>query len=484
LDTIDNVPGLQKPPVTLIYPFTSVVLCSSNPMDIANHKIPPQNLEAEQSVIGGILLENEALSKVLEILIPDDFYRESHRSIFHAMIQLFEKNEPIDLITLTNQLKGTNRLEAVGGSAYLSSLVDSIPTAANITYYAQIVKEKAILRRLIATATEIVSRGYENEGDVEELLDQAEKNIFQITESQIKPSFFKIKSILKESFKTIEKLYESKEIVTGVPSGFTEIDKLTSGFQPSDLIIVAGRPSMGKTAFCLNIAQHIAIEKNVPVALFSLEMSKEQLVLRMLCSEARVDAHRVRGGFLGETDWPKLTRAAGTLSEAPIFIDDTPALSVLEMRAKARRIMAEHTLGLVMVDYLQLMRGRGLSSRGRPQMESREQEISDISRSLKALAKELNIPVIALSQLNRRVEERQNKRPQLADLRESGAIEQDADLIAFIYRDEVYDRSEDNQNKGIAEVIIGKQRNGPVGEVKLAFVDKYASFENLAWNKE
>jgi replicative DNA helicase len=334
-------------------------------MDIANHKIPPQNLEAEQSVIGGILLENEAMSKVLEILTPDDFYSESHRNIFYSMIQLFEKNEPIDLITLTNQLKGSNQLDAIGGSAYLSSLVDSIPTAANITYYARIVKEKAILRRLISTATEIVSRGYENEGDVEDLLDQAERNIFQITESQIKPSFFRIKSILKESFKTIEKLYESQEIVTGVPSGFSEIDKLTSGFQPSDLIIIAGRPSMGKTAFCLNIAQHIAIEKNVPVALFSLEMSKEQLVLRMLCSEARVDAHRVRGGFLGETDWPKLTRAAGTLSDAPIFIDDTPALSVLEMRAKARRIMAEHKLGLVMVDYLQLMRGRGLSSRGR-----------------------------------------------------------------------------------------------------------------------
>lgn len=430
------------------------------------------------------MLENEAISKVLEILSPDDFYRETHRSIFYAMIQLFEKNEPIDLITLTNQLKGTGRLDAIGGSAYLSSLVDGIPTAANITYYARIVKEKAILRRLISTATEIVSRGYENEGDVEELLDHAERTIFQITESQIKPSFFRLKSILKESFKTIEKLYESREIVTGVPSGFTEIDKLTSGFQPSDLIIVAGRPSMGKTAFCLNIAQYVAIEKNIPVALFSLEMSKEQLALRMLCSVARVDAHRVRGGFLGETDWPKLTRAAGVLSDAPVFIDDSPALSVLEMRAKARRIMAEHKLGLVMVDYLQLMRGRGLSSRGRPVIESREQEISDISRSLKALAKELHIPVIALSQLNRRVEERQNKRPQLADLRESGAIEQDADLIAFIYRDEVYNRSDDNQHKGIAEVIIGKQRNGPVGEVKLAFLDSYASFENLAWNRE
>ena len=453
-------------------------------MDIANLKVPPQNLEAEQSVLGGILLENEAISKVLETLLPDDFYSESHRKIFNSMIELFEKNEPIDLITLTNQLKSMGHLDGVGGSAYLSSLVDSIPTAANITYYARIVKEKAVLRRLITTATEIVTRGYGDEDDVWDLLDEAEKSIFQIGESQIRPSFFKMKSILQESFKTIEKLYESKEIVTGVPSGFNDIDKLTSGFQASDLIIIAGRPSMGKTAFCLNIAQHVSVEKNIPVAFFSLEMSKEQLVMRMLCSEAQVDAHRVRGGFLGETDWPKLTRAAGTLSEAPIFIDDTPALSVLEMRAKSRRIMAEHKLGLVIVDYLQLMRGRGLSTRGRAASESREQEISDISRSLKALAKELQIPVIALSQLNRRVEERTNKRPQLADLRESGAIEQDADLIGFIYRDEVYNKGDDNPNKGIAEVIIGKQRNGPVGDVKLAFIDKYASFENLAWNKE
>ena len=453
-------------------------------MDIANLKVPPQNLEAEQSVLGGILLENEAISKVLETLLPDDFYRESHRKIFNSMIELFEKNEPIDLITLTNQLKSKGHLDGVGGSAYLSSLVDSIPTAANITYYARIVKEKSVLRRLITTATEIVTRGYGDEDDVWDLLDEAEKSIFQIGESQIRPSFFKMKSILQESFKTIEKLYESKEIVTGVPSGFNDIDKLTSGFQASDLIIIAGRPSMGKTAFCLNIAQHVSVEKNIPVAFFSLEMSKEQLVMRMLCSEAQVDAHRVRGGFLGETDWPKLTRAAGTLSEAPIFIDDTPALSVLEMRAKSRRIMAEHKLGLVIVDYLQLMRGRGLSTRGRAASESREQEISDISRSLKALAKELQIPVIALSQLNRRVEERTNKRPQLADLRESGAIEQDADLIGFIYRDEVYNKGDDNPNKGIAEVIIGKQRNGPVGDVKLAFIDKYASFQNLAWNKE
>ena len=453
-------------------------------MDISNHKVPPQNIEAEQCVLGGVLLENEAISKVLETLVPDDFYREPHRKICHSMIDLFEKNEPIDLITLTNALKGKNLLDEVGGGVYLSSLVDSITTAANIEYYAKIIKEKAILRVLINTATEIVTRGYEDGGDVEDLLDQAEKNIFQISESKIKPSFYEIKNLLKESFKTIEKLYESKEIVTGVPSGFEELDKLTSGFQPSDLVVIAGRPSMGKTAFSLNIAQYAAIEKKIPSALFSLEMSKEQLVLRMLCSEAKVDAHKLRGGFLGETDWPKLTRAAGILSEAPIFIDDTPALSVLEMRAKARRLMAEHELGLVIVDYLQLMRGRGLSGRGRPSSETREQEISEITRSLKALAKELNIPVIALSQLNRKVEERTDKRPHLADLRESGAIEQDADLITFIYRDEIYNRADDNPNKGIAEVIIGKQRNGPVGEIKLAFLDKYTTFENLAWVKE
>ncbi|MBW1839205.1 MAG: replicative DNA helicase, partial [Deltaproteobacteria bacterium] len=416
-------------------------------MNISNHKVPPQNIEAEQWVLGGVLLESEAIAKVLETLVPDDFYRESHRKICHCMIALFEKSEPIDLITLTDLLKNKNQLDEVGGGAYLSSLADNITTAANIEYYAKIVKEKSILRGLINTATEIVARGYEDGGDVADLLDQAEKNIFQISESQIKPSFYEIKNLLKESFKTIEKLYESKEIVTGVPSGFEEFDKLTSGFQPSDLVVIAGRPSMGKTAFSLNIAQYAAIEKKIPAALFSLEMSKEQLVLRMLCSEAKVDAHKLRGGFLGEADWPNLTRAAGILSEAPIFIDDTPALSVLEMRAKARRLMAEHELGLVIVDYLQLMRGRGLSGRGRPSSETREQEISEITRSLKALAKELNIPVIALSQLNRKVEERTDKRPHLADLRESGAIEQDADLIAFIYRDEIYNRADDNPNK-------------------------------------
>jgi len=445
-------------------------------MDYSNsstRKLPPQNMDAEQSVLGGILLENEAINKVAEHITEEDFYRESHRKIFLSMLELFEKNEPIDLITLTDVLKKKNHLEDVGGAAYLSSLVDNIATASNIAYYAKIVREKAILRRLVSAATEIVTKGYEDSEDVEDLLDQAERSIFEITEKQIRPSFFDLKTILKESFKTIERLYEKKEFVTGVPTGFAEIDRLTAGLQPADLIVVAGRPSMGKTAFCLNIAQYAAIEANIPVAVFSLEMSKEQIALRMLCSEGRVDAQKLRRGFLEKEDWQKLIRAIDALSQAPIFIDDTPALTALEMKAKARRLKAEHKLGLIIVDYLQLMRGKGGS-------DNREQEISDISRSLKALAKELNLPIVALSQLNRRVEDRPNKRPQLADLRESGAIEQDADVIAFIYRDEMYNRSEDNPNKGTAEILVGKQRNGPTGDIKLTFVDKYTRFESYS----
>lgn len=446
-------------------------------MNVLMQRLPPQNLEAEVSVLGGILLENEALNQVLEILQTGDFYREAHRKIFSAMVQLYERNEPVDLITLAEVLNKKDELEAVGGLEYLNQLVNSVPTAANISYYANIIKEKSLLRKLIQRATEIINEGYGNSGDINEFLDRAERLIFEISEDRVRPSFYSLKDILKTSFKTIEKLYEKKQIITGVPTGFSKLDELTSGLQPSDLIIVAGRPSMGKTTFALNIAQHAAIEAGITAAIFSLEMAKEQLALRMLCSEAKIDAHRLRGGFLSESDWPKLTRAAGKLSEAPIFIDDTPAISVLEMRAKARRLKAEHNLGLIVVDYLQLMRGRTDS-------ETREQEISDISRSLKALAKELNIPVIALSQLNRRVEERGDKRPQLADLRESGAIEQDADVIIFLYRDEVYNRSEDNPNKGKAEIIIGKQRNGPTDKFELAFIDKYTCFENLSPLKE
>ncbi len=446
-------------------------------MELLAQRLPPQNLEAEVSVLGGVLLDNEALNRVLEVMKEGDFYRESHRKIFSAILDLYEKSEPVDLITLTEALKKREALEAVGGIEYLNSLVNSVPTAANISYYAKIVKEKAILRKLINRSTDIISQVYGVSGDVDDFLDQAERSIFEISEDRVRPSFFSLKEIIKSSFKTIERLYEKRQLITGVPTGFTKLDELTSGLQPSDLIIVAGRPSMGKTALALDIAAHAAVEGGIPSAIFSLEMAKEQLALRMLCSEAKVDAHRLRGGFLSESDWPKLTRAAGSLSEAPIFIDDTPGLSALEMRAKSRRLKAEHNLGLVVVDYLQLMRGRADS-------DTREQEISDISRSLKALAKELHLPVIALSQLNRRVEERGDKRPQLSDLRESGAIEQDADVIIFLYRDEVYNRSEDNPNKGKAEIIIGKQRNGPTDKFELAFLDKFTCFENLTYLRE
>jgi len=439
---------------------------------LSSHKIPPQNIEAEQSVLGGILIENDAVNKVIEILTPEDFYRDAHRRIFEALIVLSERDEPADLITLTNELRNKNHLDSVGGASYLASLIDLVPTAANIEYYAKIVKEKSVLRKLINTSTDIVTKSYEYQEDTEALLDEAEQAIFQISGDRVKPSFYPIREVVKNSFKVLERLYEKKELVTGVPSGFKELDRLTAGFQPSDLIIVAGRPGMGKTAFCLNLAQYAAIEKKTPIAIFSLEMSKEQLGIRMLCSEANVDGSRLRTGFLTESDWPKLTLAAGNLSDAPIYIDDTAALSALELRAKARRLRAEHALEMIIIDYLQLMKGRA-------KVENRQQEISEISRSLKALAKELNIPVIAVSQLSRKTEERTGNRPQLSDLRESGAIEQDADLILFLYRDEVYNRSEDNPNKGKAEIIIGKQRNGPVGKIEMAFLDKFTAFKEL-----
>ena len=439
-------------------------------LDTASFKLPPQNIEAEQSILGGILIENDALNTVVEFLEASDFYREAHQKIFQCMIALSEKSEPLDLITLTNELKKSKELESIGGASYLASLVESVPTAANIAYYAKIVKEKSILRKLISTATEIVTQSYHEGKDLEDFLDDAEQAIFRISEHRVKPAFFPIKEIVKESFKVIEKLYEKKELITGVPSGFKDLDRKTAGFQNAELIIVAGRPSMGKTALCLNIAQHASINAKVPTAMFSLEMSKEQLAIRMLCSEARVDSSRLRSGFLSESDWPKLTMAAGALSDAPIFIDDTPAISVLELRAKARRLKADRGLGLVIIDYLQLMRGRS-------GMERREQEISEISRSLKALAKELDIPVLAISQLSRKAEDRPGRQPQLSDLRESGAIEQDADVIIFIYRDEVY--NPDSDRKGTAEVIIGKQRNGPTGKVDLSFISEFTTFKDL-----
>jgi replicative DNA helicase len=437
-------------------------------------RVPPRNIEAEQSVIGGILLDNEVLLNVLEILRGGEFYRAANRTIFAAVMELFERNEPCDLVTLSDLLRSQKKLEEVGGASYLASLVDRVPSSANAGQYARIVKEKSMVRTLISRATEIVASGFDSSLTAENLLDRAEQAIFQVSEDRINPSFFPIKEIIKQSIKTLETLYDRREMITGVPTGFTDLDRLTSGFQSSDLIIIAGRPSMGKTALALNIARHAAVEADTPVGIFSLEMNKAQLGMRMLCSEARVDSQKMRSGFLSERDWPRLTRAAGTISEAPLFIDDTPAISAIELRAKSRRLKRDQNLGLIIVDYLQLMRGS-------PGSERREQEISEISGSLKALAKELDVPVVALSQLNRRVEERHDKRPQLADLRESGAIEQDADVIAFIYRDEVY--HPDSPDQGRAEIIIGKQRNGPTGRAKLTFLTQYTRFENLAFEE-
>lgn len=439
--------------------------------EVKRLKLPPQNQEAEQSVLGGMLLDNEAIHRVVEVLEASDFYREAHRKIYQAIIDLYRQSEPADLVTVTTALKSKGWLEEIGGASYLSSLVDKVPSAANVASYARIIREKSIVRRLIEGATEITERGFSDVGNVDEFVDSAEKIIFEVAERRLKKGFVPVKEIVKDSFKAIEQLYERKELITGVPTGYKEFDRMTCGLQKSDLIVIAGRPSMGKTAFALNIAEHASIEAGVVSAIFSLEMSQEQLVRRMLCSRAEVDASKLRGGFLAESDWPRLTRAAGLISEAPIFIDDSPAVNVLEVRAKARRLQREHDLGLVVIDYLQLMRGIG-------KIENREREISEISRSLKALAKELNVPVVALSQLNRGVESRQDKRPQLADLRESGAIEQDADVIAFIYRDEMYNT--ESADAGKAEIIIGKQRNGPTGKVMLAFRSSLTRFDDLA----
>ena len=436
------------------------------------------------SVLGGVLIENEALHKALELLRSEDFYRESHRKIFETLIELSQKGEPADLVTLTAALQQRGQLEAVGGSSYLSTLVDFVPTAANITYYCRLVKEKAIARHLINVATEIATRGYEG-GEMEKTLDWAEKSIFEIASMKTRPSYFSTREIMKDTFKAIEKLYDRKELVTGVPTGFTDLDMMTAGLQGGDLLIVAARPSMGKTAFALNLVEHAGVhaENPVPTIIFSLEMGKEQLVQRLLCSVAKVDASRLRTGHLGESDWPKLTHAAGLLSDAPIYIDDTPGISVLELRAKCRRLKAEKGLGLVMVDYLQLMSGHNA--------ESRQQEISEISRSLKGLAKELSVPVVALSQLNRSLENRSDKRPIMADLRESGAIEQDADVIMFIYREAVYcedcrnrEKTCDKDHEKNAEVIVGKQRNGPIGTVNLTFRGEFTRFENQSRREE
>jgi replicative DNA helicase len=436
-------------------------------------KVPPQAIEAERAVLGGVLLEPDAATKAVEVILPEAFYHPGHAKIFRAMIALFTRREPIDVMTLSEELKKGGDLDAVGGLATLTDLVDSVPTAANIEHYARIVLEKYILRQLIRASAEIAQECFKGGREADTVLDEAEQRIFKISEYRVSQGFAHIKDILKERFEEIQRVHETRQSVTGIPSGFIDLDKYTAGFHPSDLVIVAGRPSMGKTSFALNISQHVALVERKPVAVFSLEMSKELLVQRLLCSEAQVDAQKVRQGFTSAKDIERLTNAAGLLSEAQIFIDDTPAISTLDIKARARRLKAEYDIALVIIDYMQLVRASERS-------ENRQQEISSISRSMKALAKELGIPVISLSQLSRAVEARGgDRRPMLSDLRESGAIEQDADLVLFLYRPEFYDP--DNPEKvGKAELIIGKQRNGPTGKVSLTFEKQYTRFRSLA----
>jgi len=434
-------------------------------------KIPPQNLEAEMAVLGSMLIDEDAISVAIESLGRDSFYKDTHKRIFEAVLDLYNANKAVDLITLTDTLKRNGVLDEIGGVSFLTALVNSVPTAANISHYTNIVKEKSTLRNLINSATKIVSLCYESEDNVSEVVDNAERLVFEVSDSRPQSSYLHLKEIIKDSIEKIDRLYQKKAHVTGIPTGFIDFDRITSGLQASDLIVIAGRPSMGKSALAIGIAEYAGVMEKIPVAIFSLEMSKEQLVQRMLCAHARVDAHKVRTGYLTPSDWPHLTAAAGKLSEAPIFIDDAPSISVMELRAKARRLKAHHDIQLIILDYLQLMRGDA-------RVENRQQEISDISRSLKALARELRVPIVAISQLSRAVEARSDHRPQLSDLRESGAIEQDADVVVLILREEYYNPHPENQ--GIAEIIIAKQRNGPVGSMKLAFIKEYTRFENIA----
>ncbi|WML42456.1 replicative DNA helicase [Neobacillus sp. PS3-40] len=439
--------------------------------DLFADRLPPQNIEAEQAVLGAIFLEPSSLTLASEILIPEDFYRAAHQKIFNVMLKLNDHGKAVDLITVTEELAATKLLEDTGGVSYLSELAGSVPTAANIEYYARIVEEKSLLRRLIRTATGIAQDGYTREDEVEALLGEAEKNILAVSQRKNAGAFHSIKDVLVRTYDNIELMHNRVGDITGIATGFSELDRITAGFQRNDLIIVGARPSVGKTAFALNIAQNVGTKTGENVAIFSLEMGAEQLVMRMLCAEGNIDAQRLRTGSLTDDDWGKLTMAMGSLSNAGIFIDDTPGIRISEIRSKCRRLKQEHGLGMILIDYLQLIQGNGRSG------ENRQQEVSEISRSLKALARELQIPVIALSQLSRGVEQRQDKRPMMSDIRESGSIEQDADIVAFLYRDDYYDK--ESENKNIIEIIIAKQRNGPTGTVQLAFVKEYNKFVNL-----
>ncbi|MCA9564116.1 MAG: replicative DNA helicase [Myxococcales bacterium] len=436
-------------------------------------KMPPHDLRAEAAVLGAILLDNEQVNKVVGSLLPEHFYRESHREIFQSMMELAERSAPIDLVTMTESLREREKLQAAGGRAYLVQLTTETPAAINVEHYGKIVRDKSSIRTMVDAARATFEEGMTDPGDALEFIERAQARIIEVTSKTIRTEVPAIREVLREAFEQIEKNMSRKEGVTGIPTGFADLDEKMSGLQPSDLIILAARPAMGKTAFALNVLANAALKSSVPAAMFSLEMSSTQLATRMLCTHAKVNATSLRKGQVSDAEWADLIRSLGPLSEANIFLDDTPALSILEMRARARRLHQERQLGLVVVDYLQLMRGSDLAAR-----RSREQEISEISRGLKALAKELNLPVIALSQLNRGVESRTDKRPMMSDLRESGAIEQDADVVMFLYRDEYY--HETSEKKGIAEVIIGKQRNGPTGTVDLKFTGPLMRFDNLA----
>lgn len=435
-------------------------------------KVPPHSIEAEQSLLGSMMLSEDAVVAALEIAETEDFYQSSHRYIFQALVDLYKDQKPCDLITLQEELRSKDKINEVGGVTYLSQLLNVVPTSKNAEHYARIVKEKSMLRRLISLSGDIATSAYDPQSQAELLIDQAEQKVLQLSKFKVTKPYLKVKDLVGPTFSYLEQLYTNKQAVTGVPSGFTKLDEYTAGFQKSDLIILAARPSMGKTAFCLNIAQNAAHQAQVPVMLFSLEMSHTQLVTRLLCSEARIDGSKVRRGYLGDEDWTKLSLTAGTLAETPILIDDTANASLLEIRSKARRAYAQDKIGMIIIDYLQL-----ISWSSNEKSESRQQEVSAISRSLKGLARELNVPVICLSQLSRAVESRTDKRPMLSDLRESGAIEQDADVVMFLYRDYYYSKKEESFGKG--EVIIAKQRNGPVGSIDLAFNPQYARFDNL-----
>ncbi len=442
--------------------------------DAAMNKLPPQNIDAEESIISAVLLDNSTLLEIMDVVSPADFYRTAHQKIFEGITELFQRGDPVDLVTLADFLQGKKLIEEIGGAVYLAKLVDTAPVPSNARFYARIIRDKASLRRLIAAANQITTRCFDHSAQVDDIIDYAEKTIFEVAENKTRNTISPISELIDSNIDTLIERQGNKTLISGVPTGFTKVDTMTSGFQGSDLIILAARPGMGKTAFSLNVARNAAVNAGVPVVFFSLEMSKEQLSMRLLCADARLDFSKLRDGRFDEEQWEKLTQAASTLSNAPIFIDDSAELTSLDIKTKCRRLKMEKDIGLVIIDYIQLMKPR-------IHMERRDLEISEISRSLKSLAKELHIPIIGLSQLNRMLESRSDKRPQLSDLRESGALEQDADLVMFIYRDEIYNKEENNPKKGIAEIHLAKQRNGPVGMQELMFLNQYTRFENMAF---